>query len=112
MKEKVLDAIKNIFCVLTVLWSLLMLFEYTLILIGVPPISGILYEVFDFCVLFLYIGIFAVPLLFLVSAILIAVVREKYQKKCIGIILNFATIILPIIVGSIMILTDCNSRLQ
>ena len=36
MKEKVLVAIKNIFCVLTVLWSLLMLFEYTIILIGVP----------------------------------------------------------------------------
>lgn len=112
MKEKVLVAIKNIFCVLTVLWSLLMLFEYTIILIGVLQISGILYEVFDFCVLFLYIGIFAVPLLFLVSAILIAVVREKYQKKGIGIILNFATIILPIIVGTIMILTDFNSRLQ
>ena len=51
-------------------------------------------------------------LLFLVSAILIAVVREKYQKKGIGIILNFATIILPIIVGTIMILTDFNSLLQ
>ena len=81
MKEKVLVAIKNIFCVLTVLWSFLMLFEYTIILIGIPQVSGILYEVFDFCVLFLYIGIFAVPLLFLVSAILIAVVREKYQKR-------------------------------
>ena len=54
MKDKVLVAIKNIFCVLTVFWSLLMLFEYTIILIGVPQISGILYEVFDFCVLFLY----------------------------------------------------------
>ena len=112
MKDKVLVAIKNIFCVLTVLWSFLMLFEYTVILIGVPQISRILYEVFDFCVLFLYIGIFAVPLLFLVSAILMAVVRGKYQKKSIEKILNVVTIFLPIIVGTIMILTDFNSRLQ
>ena len=112
MKDKVLVAIKNIFCVLTVLWSFLMLFEYTVILIGVPQISGILYEVFDFCVLFLYIGIFAVPLLFFVSAILMAVVRGKYQKKSIEKILNVVTIFFPIIVGTIMILTDFNSRLQ
>jgi len=112
MKEKVLFAIKNIFCVLTVLWSLLMLFEYTIILIGIPRISGILYEVFDFCVLFLYIGIFAVPFLFFVSAILMAVVSGKYQKKSIEKILNVVTVFLPIIVGTIMILTDFNSRLQ
>ena len=112
MKDKVLVVIKNIFCVLTVLWSLLMLFEYTIILIGAPQISGILYEFFDFCVLFLYIGIFAVPLLFFVSAILMAVVREKYQKTSIEKILNVVTIFLPIIVGTIMILTDFNSRLQ
>ena len=112
MKEKVLVAIKNIFCVLTVLWSFLMLFEYTIILIGIPQVSGILYEVFDFCVLFLYIGIFAVPLLFFVSAILMVVVRGKYQKKSIEKILNVVTVFLPIIVGTIMILTDFNSRLQ
>ena len=89
-----------------------MLFEYTIILIGAPQISGILYEVFDFCVLFLYIGIFAAPLLFFVSAILMAIVKKNYQKTSIEKILNVVTIFLPIIVGTIMILTDFNSRLQ
>ncbi|MDD6728693.1 MAG: hypothetical protein PUE08_05685 [Eubacteriales bacterium] len=78
MKGKVLVVIKNIFCIITILWSFLMLFEYTFVLIGVP---GIIYEVFDFCILFLYLGIFAVPTLFIVSAILMAVTGKNMKKR-------------------------------
>lgn len=107
--RKALYIIKNIFCILTIIFSGIMLIEYSAVLLPYQ-LHGFLFEIFDFLAIFLYLGIFAVPLLLLVSVILMAIVRNKSDDK--GKILNIITVVLPIIVALLMFLTDFNARLQ
>ncbi len=85
--------------------------EYLTILLPYSP-RGFLYEIFDFLVIFLYLGIFAVPLLFFISLILMAIIREKHEITKSESVLNKLTVAMPLILGAIMLLTDFNSRLQ
>lgn len=111
MKIKSIIVIKNIFCIITIIWSVIMLVEYSLVLVPIN-LDGFLYEMFDFCVIFLYLGIFAVPLLLLLSTIFMAVVREKYKSIEDKKVLNIITVVIPVVLAALMLLTDFNSRLQ
>ena len=72
--------IKNIFCVLTVSWSVLMLIEYLVCILPIQ-LNDFLFEIFDFLVIFLYLGIWGVPVLFIISIILMAIERVKYKNS-------------------------------
>lgn len=103
--------IKNVFCLITIVWSVIMLIEYSLILLHVQ-LEGILFEIFDFLTLFLFLGIFAVPVLLLASMVLIFYVHKKCKSDNEFKILNKITIIIPIILAVLMFFTDFNSLLQ
>lgn len=110
MQKNSIIIIKNVFCVITIIWTLIMMFEYLLILTPFN-LQGLIYEVFDFFIIFLYFGIFAVPALLIISIILMSVIKEKLLVDS-GKILNIITIIMPCILGILMILTKFNDRLQ
>ena len=110
MKNK-LVILKNIFCVLTVVWSAIMLIEYIVILLPFQ-LPGLLFDIFDFLVIFLFMGIMCVPVLFVLSAMLIVLVRKKYDSYADFRLLNIVTVVIPIILAVLMLLTDFNSRLQ
>ena len=111
MKKKPIIVIKNIFCIITIIWTVMMLLEYSIVLSSLK-LEGLLYEIFDFFIIFLYTGIFAVPILLLISSILMAVIREKYKIINAGKVLNIITVVMPVILAVLMLLTDFNSRLQ
>ena len=110
MQKNSVIIIKNVFCVITIIWTLIMMFEYLLILTPFN-LQGLIYEVFDFFIIFLYFGIFAVPALLIISIILMSVIKEKLLVDS-GKILNIITITMPCILGILMILTKFNDRLQ
>lgn len=111
MKKNALVAVKNIICFITVVWAGIVLVEYTVVLLPFKP-SGFLFDIFDFFVIFLFIGIWAVPLLLLISLIFMAVVRKKYNNTDKAKWLNTLAVVLPVIAGVLMLITDFNSRLQ
>ena len=111
MQKNLLVVIKNIFCTLTIIWAAIMLTEYLFVLLPFQ-LHGFLFYIFDFFVILLYLGIWAVPVLLLISLILMAVVRKKYESTDKKKRLNTLTVVLPVIVAVLMLLTDFNSRLQ
>lgn len=111
MKKKSIIVAKNIFCSITVIWSAIMLIEYVTILLPVS-LNGFLFEIFDYLVIFLYLGIFAVPGLLLLSIILLFVVSKTQGNSDDTKVLNIITVVLPVITFLLMLLTNFNSRLQ
>lgn len=110
MKKNPLIISKNIFCTITVAWSVLMLIEYLVCILPIK-VNDFLFEIFDFLVIFLFSGIWGVPILFIISTILMIIVRVKYknsdEKR-----LNILTLVIPLVLAGLMILTDFNARLQ
>ena len=111
MKKKPIIVIKSFFCIITIIWSAIMLVEYLLVLIPID-LNNILFEIFDFLVIFLYAGILGVPVLFILSSIFIAIVGRKYKDSEKTSKLNVVTIILPITTFALMLVTNFNARLQ
>ena len=111
MKKNPIIVIKNIFCIITVIWSTIMLAEYSAALLP-DSLSSILFEILDSFLIFLYLGIWVVPILLLVSIILMAVVGKKYKNTDNTKSLNIATIALPVMIFLLMILSNFNSLLQ
>lgn len=112
MKKNPIIVIKNIFCIITVIWSAIMLAEYSAALLPDLSLSSILFEILDSFLIFLYLGIWVVPILLLVSIILMAVVGKKYKNTDNTKSLNIATIALPVMIFLLMILSNFNSLLQ
>ena len=111
MKKNIIVITKNIFSIITVIWSVIMLIEYLLILLPFS-LNGVIYEIFNFFEIFLFSGIWCVPVLFVVSVILVACVREKYKAFDRFRLLNTVTIAIPVVLAALMLLTDFNARLQ
>ena len=111
MRKNPIIVIKNIFCIITVIWSAIMLAEYSAALLP-DSLSSILFEILDSFLIFLYLGIWVVPILLLVSIILMAVVGKKYKNTDNTKSLNIATIALPVMIFLLMILSNFNSLLQ
>lgn len=111
MKKKPILVVKNIFCTITIIWSAIMLIEYVMILFPVD-LSRFWFSIFDFFVIFLYSGIFAVPILLLLSIIFMAIVSKKHGNTDGANVLNILTTVLPVITFLVMLLTNFNSRLQ
>lgn len=110
MKHKPIIIIKNILCSVTIIWSAIMLAEYVMVLLPVD-INGFLFELFDFFVIFLYAGIVGVPVLFVLSAIFMAIAKRFYDADN-GTKLNTVAVVLPIITFALMLVTNFNARLQ
>ncbi len=110
MKNKLVIS-KNIFCILTVTWSSIMLVEYIFVLLPFQ-INCVLFGIFDSLIILLYLGIWCVPVLCTVSIVLMAWVREKHKDYTMFKVLNIVTIVMPIILAVLMLLTDFNARLQ
>lgn len=110
MKKNPLISTKNIFCVLTVSWSVLMLIEYLVCIVPIQ-LNDFLFEIFDFLLIFLYLGIWGLPIVFVISIILMAIVKVKYknsdEKR-----LNILTIVIPLFLAGLMFLTNFNEQLQ
>lgn len=102
--------LKNVFCILTVIWSIIMLVEYIAVLLPYT-LKGFIFDIFDFLVIFLYLGIWCVPVLFVISITLILRVK-KHKVNNNYKFLNTITVMLPIILAILMLMTDFNSRLQ
>ena len=111
MKKNPIIVIKNIFCSITVIWSAIMLAEYSAALLP-DRLSSILFEILDSSLIFLFLGIWAVPILLLVSIILMAVVGKKYKNTDNTKSFNIVTIALPVMTFLLMILSNFNSLLQ
>lgn len=109
--KNILVNVKNIFCIVTVILSSIMLIEYLITLLPLQS-TGFLFAIFDFFMFFLYFGVFCVPVLFIVSTILMVLVRVKHKDYNSFKILNIVTIFIPIILAALMLLTDFNARLQ
>lgn len=104
-----LVTVKNVFCGVTLAWSAIMLVEYLLALVGVP---SFLAPVFNFLLLFLYLGIWGVPVLFLLSTVLVFCVKCKHKPDAPYRWLNFFAVGLPILTAVLMLCTNCNEILQ
>ena len=110
MKNKLVIA-KNIFCIVTTAWSSVMLTEYILVLMPFQ-LKGFLFEIFDALIMLLFLGIWCLPVLFIVSTILIVYARAKNIDNIRFKPLNIATIVIPVCLAALMLLTGFDSRLQ
>lgn len=108
MKNKLLVVLKNIFMYTTLIWSSVMLIVYISIifelpvfaLIGFIPFVGeFICEVLAFLLLF---GIWGVPILYIITIPYILLVKEEKTNKRIKI----ATIIIPLVVAGLMLITN------
>lgn len=108
MKNKLLVVLKNIFMYTTLIWSSVMLIVYINIifelpvfaLIGFIPFVGeFICEVLAFLLLF---GIWGVPILYIITIPYILLVKEEKTNKRIKI----ATIIIPLVVAGLMLITN------
>ncbi len=108
MKNKLLVVLKNIFMYATLIWSSVMLIVYISIifelpvfaLIGFIPFVGeFICEVLAFLLLF---GIWGVPILYIITIPYILLVKEEKINKRIKI----ATIIIPLVVAGLMLITN------
>ena len=108
MKNKLLVVLKNIFMYATLIWSSVMLIVYISIifelpvfaLIGFIPFVGeFICDVLAFLLLF---GIWGVPILYVITIPYILLVKEEKTNKRIKI----ATIIIPLVVAGLMLITN------
>lgn len=102
---------KNIFCIITVVWSALMLTQYSLILLPIQSNNILLEILLNYLIPALFLGIWIVPVLYLLSLIFITVSKAKCEHIEDRNILNIATVILPIVLYILMLSTDFLVRL-
>lgn len=116
MKHDILMKVKNAFKYLTLSWALLMLILYLIVLFEIPvfrwlSILPFMESVLDSWVLVLYLGIWAVPVLYIVTVILMMWVKEKIPEAKRQ-TTDVLTVILPIILCALMLLTNFNELLS
>lgn len=109
--------LKNIFMYITLIWSAVMLALYLIVLFEIPLFMLIGYlplgeEIGQFLSGLLFLGIWAVPALYILTLTFMIVARikfkEKNQKKRIAV----PTVILPLVLAAVMLLTNFNEILS
>ena len=110
-REPFMIKLKNIFMYITLIWSAVMLALYLIVLFEIPLFMLIGYlplgeEIGQFLSGLLFLGIWAVPALYILTLTFMIVARikfkEKNQKKRIAV----PTVILPLVLAAVMLLTN------
>ncbi len=108
MKNKSLIVLKNIFMYATLIWSSIMLIMYLSIIFELPVFALISFIPFvgeficDALVALLLLGIWGVPILYIITIPYILLVEEEKTNKRIKI----ATIIIPLVLTVLMLATN------
>ncbi len=111
MKAGLVVKLKNIFMYITLIWSSVMLAVYLVVLFELPLFAWISYLPLGegFCELLsllMLLGIWVVPVLYVVTISLMIFVRKKLKEDNQNKRLSVSVIILPICLAGLMLLTN------
>ena len=111
MKTGLIVKLKNIFMYITLIWSSVMLAVYLVVLFELPLFAWISYlplgEKFcELLSLLMLLGIWIVPVLYVVTISLMIFVRKKLKEDNQNKRLSVSVIILPICLAVLMLLTN------
>lgn len=111
MKNNVKHRIKDIIMNITLYWCLIMAFIYFIILFSIPLFGMISYlplgeHICTFLELLFLAGIWAVPVLWLISIILMIFVRKKERLEKKERLTAVLTAVLPVVLAVFMLLTN------
>ena len=111
MKTGLIVKLKNIFMYITLIWSLVMLAVYLVVLFELPLFAWISYlplgeDLCQFLTLMMLLGIWIVPVLYVISISLMAFVRRKIKEDSQNKRISVCVIILPICLATLMLLTN------
>ena len=111
MKTGLIVKLKNIFMYITLIWSSVMLAVYLVVLFEIPLFAWISYlplgeEFCELLSLLMILGIWIVPVLYVVTISLIIFVRKKLKEDNRNKRLSASVIILPICLAVLMLLTN------
>ncbi len=103
--------LKNIFIYIILIWSSVMSAVYLVVLFEIPLFAWISYlplgeYVCEFLTLLLFSGIWAVPVLYVITISLMIFVRTKSKEDSQNKKITVSVIILPICLTVLMLLTD------
>ena len=111
MKTALIVKLKNIFMHITLIWSSVMLAVYLVVLIELPFFAWISYlplgeEFCQFLSFLMLLGIWIIPVLYVIMITLMIIVhikrKEENQNKRIVIL----SVVLPLILAGLMLLTN------
>lgn len=110
MKNIIIN-IKNIFMYTTLIWASVMSAVYLIVLFEIPlfalisylPLGELICEILVFLLMF---GIWVVPVLYIITVTLMILVRVKFKKSEQNKRIAVTTIILPLILTILMLLTN------
>lgn len=117
MKNNLIVLIKNIFMYITLIWSSVMAIVYLIILFELPFFALISYlplgeSLANSLAFLLLIGIWVVPVLYVITVILIIIVYQYYSECNPKKRVSLATIILPLALTVLMFATNFLERLS
>ena len=109
--------LKNIFMYITLIWSAVMLALYLIVLFEIPLFMLIGYlplgeEIGQFLSGLLFLGIWAVPALYILTLTFMIVSRVKFKEKNQNKRIAVPTVILPLVLAAVMLLTNFNEILS
>lgn len=109
--------LKNIFMYITLIWSAVMLALYLIVLFEIPLFMLIGYlplgeEIGQFLSGLLFLGIWAVPALYILTLTFMIVARVKFKEKNQNKRIAVPTVILPLVLAAVMLLTNFNEILS
>lgn len=111
MKTGLIVKLKNIFMYITLIWSSVMLAVYLVVLFEIPLFAWISYLPLGeaFCRLLefmMFFGIWIVPALYIITIFFMILVRKKIKEDSQNKRISVSTIILPICLAALMLLTN------
>ena len=111
MKTGLIVKLKNIFMYITLIWSSVMLAVYLVVLFELPLFAWISYlplgeDLCQFLALVLLLGIWIVPILYVITIFLMIYVRTKLKEDSQNKRISASVIILPICLAALMLLTN------
>lgn len=111
MKTGLVVKLKNIFMYITLIWSSVMLAVYLVVIFELPLFAWISYlplgeEFCELLSLLMLLGIWVVPVLYVVTISLMIFVRKKLKEDNQNKRLSVSVIILPICLAVLMLLTN------
>ena len=108
---KKLMVTKKIFSIITIVWSCLMLTQYLFILLPFWSESIFTDILLGYLIPALYLGIWIVPVFYLISVVFIIISKDKFDNTASEKVLNLINIILPAVLYVLMFSTNFLSTL-
>ena len=111
MKTGLIVKLKNIFMYITLIWSSVMLAVYLVVLFELPLFGWVGYlplgeEFCELLTLLMLLGIWIVPVLYVITISLMIFVRKKLKEDIQNKRISVSVIILPICLTALMLLTN------